>query len=254
MKRYTTLFLGVLVLFCTISCNSRSAKTETGYASNDSSVIKEKSLIALGQLWGFLKYHHPAVANGNYDWDMELLKMVPLVLEAKKDSLWKKILDDWLDDLPPVVEHPDKKLPDLEVKVKPDYGELFNEEYFFSETIGKIRRILNHIVITSNHYVNVDTKQWGQLDFPNESSYAELLYPDLSYRLLSLFRFWNIVNYFFPYRELCDQKWSEVLVEMLPDFVSAKNQEQYFLACLEIAVKLNDSHVYIQPNNMIFYL
>jgi len=161
---------------------------------------------------------------------MELIKMIPLVREAENDSLWKKLLDDWLDSLPPVMENPDKKLPDLEAKTKPDYGELFNTEYFYSETIEKIKHILDNAVITTNHYVSVN-HQNGQLSFTNEPSYKELLYPELPYRLLALFRYWNIVNYFFPYRELCDQKWSTVLADMLPEFVGAENQEEYIF-CL----------------------
>jgi len=235
------IILFCLVILCITSCSGRQPATE------QASIKEEKSLVALGQLWGFLKYHHPAVANGDYDWDMELMKRIPLVREAENDSIWKKLLDDWLDNLPPVMENPNKKLPDLEIKVKPDYGELFNDEYFYPETIEKIRYILDNAVITANHYVNVDVKQYGQLFITNEFPYKELLYPELSYRLLALFKFWNIVNYFFPYRNFCDQKWKEVLVEMLPDFVNAQNREQYILACLKFVAKIDDSHGMINP-------
>ncbi len=30
----------------------------------------------LGRVWGFLKYHHPAVASGEYDWDYELFRVL----------------------------------------------------------------------------------------------------------------------------------------------------------------------------------
>ena len=96
-------------------------KTEFGLSENE-----EKSLVALGQLWGFLKYHHPSVAKGDYDWDAELIKLILVILESKNEYQLKKILDDWLNDLPPVAENPNKKLPDLIIKVKPHYGELFN--------------------------------------------------------------------------------------------------------------------------------
>ena len=214
--------IGVALLLL-LSCVSYNRKSSVGCLSEK----EEKSLIALGQLWGFLKYHHPAVANGDYNWDMELINLIPQVLEAEHDSIWKNILDDWLDRMPTVTENPEKKLPDLEVKTKPDYGELFNPEYFYPETIDKIRYILENAEVSSNHYVKVDMKQAGQVFITNEASYHEMLYPELSYRLLALFRYWNIVNYFFPYRELCDQKWSTVLADMLSEFVYAENQEAY---------------------------
>ena len=49
--------------------------------------------------------------------------------------------------------------------------------------------------IKVNHHVSVDMKRIGQISFTNELSYNELLYPELSYRLLALFRYWNISQY-----------------------------------------------------------
>jgi len=238
MKRHIILFF--LIFLCCTLCNR---KATVSFSTNE-----EKSLVALGQLWGFLKYHHPAVANGDYDWDAELIKLIPKILEAKNDSIWKKLLDNWVDSLPSVPENSDKKLPDLEIKTKPDYGELFNTEYFLPKTIDKIKHILDNAVVSVNHYVNVDMTQYGQVFITNEPSYNEMLYPELSYRLLALFRYWNIVNYFFPYRELCDQKWSTVLSDMLPEFVNAKNQEGYIFACMKLATKIDDSHGFLFPD------
>ena len=251
MKQFFIIYF--VILGC-LSCNSKQYKAEPEKAAFSLSKNEEKALVALGQLWGFLKYHHPSVAEGNYDWDMELIKLIPSVREAENDSIWKKILDDWLDSLPHVAENPNKKLPDLEIKTKPDYGELFNTEYFLPETVEKIKYILNNAVILSNHYVNVDVNQFGQLSFSNEPSYEEFLYPELSYRLLALFRFWNMVNYFFPYRELCDQNWYEVLVDMLPNFVYAEDQLQYILACTKLFVKIDDSHTLVSTNDIVLLL
>lgn len=211
-----------------------------------------KPLIALGQLWGFLKYHHPAVAGGKYDWDMEFIKLVPAILKSENETEWKKILDDWIDRLPAVSENLNKKLPDLEVKTKPDYGILFCPEYFYPETIDKIKRILDHGVVSSSHYLDVNDR--GQLRITNEPLYREVLYPDLSYRLLSLFKYWNIVNYCFPYRELCDQKWYSVLEGMLPEFVGAADREQYVLACLRLVAKIDDSHGFFVLDDSILRL
>ena len=240
MKK-TIRILFFLILLCCTSCNR---KATVSFSANE-----EKSLVALGQLWGFLKYHHPAVANGDDDWDAELIKLIPQILEAKNDSAWKTMLDNWVDSLPPVPENSNKKLPDLEVKVKPDYGELFNAEYFFSETIDKIKYILDNAVVSTNHYVSVtERRDASSLLFTNEDTYEDMLYPELPYRLLALFRFWNCVNYFFPYRELCDQKWADVLTEMLPEFIHAKNQNEYIFACLKLVTKIDDSHGFINPN------
>lgn len=239
----------IILLFCLllgISCKHDSKQEET--SGND---FNEKGLVALGQLWGFLKYHHPAVAEGTYDWDMELIHKIPVILEAKSEKEWKSTLNAWIDSLPTVAKNQDKKVPDQETGLKPDYGELFNPEYFFPQTIEKIKYILENAIISSNHYIRVEE---GIINFDNEQAYENILYPDLSYRLLALFRHWNIINYFFPYRNLCDQKWSDVLVQMLPEFINAKDQEEYILACLKLETQIDDSHGFFQTNNANFSL
>ena len=52
--------------------------------------------MALGQLWGFLKYHHPIVAEGKLDWDAELIKIIPTIMNAKNENEWKNSLDNWI--------------------------------------------------------------------------------------------------------------------------------------------------------------
>lgn len=34
--------------------------------------IQHENLVLLGQVWGFLKYHHPTIASGELDWDLLL--------------------------------------------------------------------------------------------------------------------------------------------------------------------------------------
>jgi C-terminal processing protease CtpA/Prc len=71
-------------------------------------------------------------------------------------------------------------------------------------------------------------------------------FPPLPYRILALFRYWSIIHYFFPYRELCDTRWADVLALMLPDFVFAEDRKQYALACLKLASLIDDSHGFVQ--------
>ena len=241
-------------LFC-IPC---SAKTVSEVSDADQTVKpyheeKIKSLIATCQLWGFLKYHHPYVAAGKYDWDKELISRIPEILETENEGDWKKLLDNWITILPLVKENKEKKLPNKKATSKPNYGELFNPEYFNAETISKTKYILDNAVVSTSHYISVNNIS-GQLSITNELPYSDLLFPDLPYRLLTLFRYWNIVNYFFPYRDMCDQKWSEVLVEMLPAFIFCENAEEYISACLKLVTKIDDSHAYLNAQNYIFSL
>ncbi|MDL2322519.1 hypothetical protein LJC52_00860 [Bacteroidales bacterium OttesenSCG-928-A17] len=237
----------LFVFLSLLSCNQA-----TDSSINDLPKEKEKSFVALGQLWGFLKYHHPTVAEGKLDWDAELIKIIPSIMDAQNEEEWKTILDNWVDSLPAIRIAKKDTIPLERICVKADYGELFDTLYFNQKTIDKLQFILDNTQIKENHYIKINLNRSSNeplITITNEPTYEEMEFPELSYRILALFRYWNIVNYFFPYRELCDTKWSEVLPEMLPEFVYAENQKQYLLACLKLSAKIDDSHGYTRYND-----
>jgi hypothetical protein len=47
------------------------------------SQVQVASLATLGEVWGFLKYHHPVVTAGKRHWDYELFRVIPKVLAAR---------------------------------------------------------------------------------------------------------------------------------------------------------------------------
>jgi Periplasmic protease len=82
----------------------------------------------------------------------------------------------------------------------------------------------------------------GNPDFRNEKSYSDMPYPDAGFRLLSLYRYWNMIQYFFPNKHLTDKNWNSVLKEYIPIFVSAENKLEYELAALQIIGDVGDTH------------
>ncbi len=76
-------------------------------------------------------------------------------------------------------------------------------------------------------------------------------YPDAGYRLLSLFRYWNIIQYFFPDRYLIGEDWNPVLEEFIPKFIGAKDTAQYTLVCLELIARIHDTHANIWGSNNV---
>ena len=57
------------------------------------------NVAALGQVWGFLKYFHPAVAAGQRDWDADLLRQLPAVLACRSVAERSRVLSAWLTSL-----------------------------------------------------------------------------------------------------------------------------------------------------------
>lgn len=39
-------------------------------------VTQTQTLVAIGKVWGFLKYYHPQVATGKIDWDGQLVRLI----------------------------------------------------------------------------------------------------------------------------------------------------------------------------------
>ncbi len=76
-----------------------------------------------------------------------------------------------------------------------------------------------------------------------DKPYADMPYPTREYRLLALFRLWNVMNYFFPYQQHMDKPWDGVLREFIPRFEEAKDAAEYGLAIREMTARLQDSHV-----------
>jgi C-terminal processing protease CtpA/Prc len=75
-----------------------------------------------------------------------------------------------------------------------------------------------------------------------DKQYETMAYPGREYRLLALFRFWNVIHYFYPYKGLLDQDWDTVLPRFVPQFAAARDALEYGLAVAEMAACIQDTH------------
>jgi hypothetical protein len=78
--------------------------------------------------------------------------------------------------------------------------------------------------------------------FSNEPSYANVKLPDAGYQLLALFRFWNIIEYWFPYRDVIGENWDAVLNEFISRIGLAQTREAYQLQVMAVIARVNDTH------------
>lgn len=197
------------------------------------------NLELLGRVWGYLKYRHPEIGNGNYNWDYELLRFLPGYLRQTEVARRDELLLGWIDGLGelPVCK---KCLP------APDDAFLKPDLNWVSKSIisEKLRSKLLSIDANrhqGNHFY-IKSQPAGNPDFSVEESYSQMPYPDDGFRLLSLFRYWNMINYFFPYKHLTDKDWNLVLGEYIPKFVNANNELEYELAVLLLIGEIQDTH------------
>jgi C-terminal processing protease CtpA/Prc len=235
----------------------RKADLDTTFSSGSRVQIGEinktkvDNLANLGMIWGFLKYYHPVIENGQFNWDAELFRILPKVLGAPSKSAFSAVIEKWVDSLgKPVVCDTCSKSSKSNGKMKemPDYGWIFLENNLGTSLIAKLDGIKNNRHQGKGYYID-EVKDIGNPVFKNEKPYYQMPYPDAGYRLLSLFRYWNMIKYFFPYKHLIGEDWNQVLPEFIPKFIGAKDTTQYVLACLELIARVHDTHANIWGRN-----
>jgi hypothetical protein len=205
------------------------------------------NLELMGKIWGFLKYHHPAIAKGKYNWDYELFRILPKYIKQKDNSKRDSILSEWIDSLGEIrICKKCKETPDDAV-LKPDLNWI-NESDLSESIQQKLQFIYKNRNQGKNYYVSLKENA-GNPDFSNEKAYSDMPYPDDGFRLLSLYRYWNIVHYFYPNRHLMDKNWNSVLKEYIPVFLSAGNELEYELAAIRIIGDIQDTHANILGDN-----
>lgn len=203
-----------------------------------------ENLKKLGLIWGYLKYYHPNVAEGNYNWDYELFRIYPKIENASAEQR-DQILTDWIKGLGKFQTA--KNSEPKNVKIKPDLDWITNSG-FSKELTELLLQLKDAKRPKVNYYVdffpNVDNP-----DFRHENPYREMKYPDEGFRLLSLYRYWNMIQYYFPYKNLIEEDWKGALKEFIPKFINAKDETEYNLASLELIGRIHDTHANIWGNS-----
>jgi len=204
--------------------------------------IQAANLATLGRVWGFLKYHHPAITSGKRQWDYELFRIVPAILAAESRADAENALLRWIDSLGMVEDCAScTHLNASTVEVKPDLGWIDDQATLGAELSERLRHIYVNRAGAQQFYVSL-AQGVGNPLFDHKPSYASIKFPDAGFQLLALFRFWNIMQYWAPYRVVADENWPEVLAEFIPKVALAKDKDSFQLAMMALIAKANDTH------------
>jgi C-terminal processing protease CtpA/Prc len=199
------------------------------------------NLALLAKVWGFLKYRHPRVARGELDWDAELFRVLPLVLGASDRAACNAVLAAWCKE----VGEPKPCDPCAEAtpytRIQPRIEWIRDEARLGTELSAFLQRVhVNRFVGSQQKYV--DFEPTGNPNFEGEDPLGDAPVSDARYRLLALFRYWNIIESWFPYRDCIEEDWDAVLVEFLPRLVSTRDAESYALTVMELTARIHDTH------------
>lgn len=210
-------------------------------------ISETEKLVSLGKIYGFLKYYHPEVGKGTYNWDKQLIEYLPKVLNAPDSKELSTIYINWIDSLGKIEIC--KKCSDEEKYFDKnfDLSWLQDKSIFTEELSSKLKYIENNRNQKENFFIEIQPV--GNIKVTNEPEYKNFEFPNEEYRLLGLFKYWNLIEYFYPYKYLTDKNWDSVLTEMIPKLKNVQNKIEYQSTIKELVAKLDDSHAWITFDN-----
>ncbi|RKN79305.1 S41 family peptidase [Ulvibacterium marinum] len=196
-----------------------------------------KNLYILGKIWGFVKYHHPEIAKGNINWDSELLRTISVI-----DSTdFENQVFSWLKKF----EKPtsEKQIEDVteNVAFKANTNWISSSDITSNNLLELLHALQEAPKEKVNYYLKF-APHIGNPLFKNERSYKDMEWNDDGLKLIGLFRYWNMIEYFFPYKHLIDEDWNNVLKTSIPMFLKADDELGYKLAMLKLIREIQDTH------------
>lgn len=189
----------------------------------------------LGLVWGLLKYHHSEVSKGNYNWDEIFVENIDRLEGVQTQANLDSFLLNFV-----------LSVKESKIKTETNTDNLFTKNFDYNwieqysrnkELYTKLKQLENNTSI-GNYY----TSKSGIPTFENEKGFKAFDYKIKSHRLLELFSFWNVIQYYDVNKYLMDKNWFGQLDHFIDSFVNSNSQLEYELAKTSLIVSLNDSH------------
>ncbi|MCC9072175.1 peptidase S41 [Flavobacterium sp. F-65] len=206
-------------------------------------ITETEKLVATCKVWGFLKYYHPKVAKGDFNWDNQLIEVLPKIDKAQTKEEFSLVIEKWIDSLgevPSIV--PITPAVDIEYFDKNFDLSWINTNKLFSKKLSKKLKFIETNRFQGSQFYIDGAEHVGNVSLKNES-YLNPDFNDKNSKLRMLFMYWNLIEYFFPYKYQMDQKWEVVLEKALPNVINAKDSSSFFTEIKKVVSRLDDSHV-----------
>nr|WP_295774954.1 S41 family peptidase [Rhodoferax sp.] len=207
-------------------------------------------LALLGKVWGFLKYHHPRVTAGEVHWDYALFQVLPDLLAASDTTRAQAILLRWIDRLGPLGPcQPCVAPPQRDVYLQPNLAWLGDTTLLSPALSQRLKGIYRQRPVQEKQFYVSMVPNVGNPKFEHELPYANMAKKaDAGLHLLSVLRFWNIVEYWFPYRDIMGENWDAVLRASIPKVMLATDLIGYQREMIALIARAHDSHANLRSS------
>ena len=121
----------------------------------------------------------------------------------------------------------------------PQFGEIIKEP------IGSNLMCVVPLTLLTNDtstYPQTDKLKFDQLKSEIDKVSIDEYFFDMKTNLASVIVTWNVFQHFFPYLDVIDTDWNEVLGETLKDALSNKRKKDFFVTLSRMISKINDGH------------
>lgn len=215
------------------------------------------NLETLCRVWGYAKYHHPVFCDTlcRVDVDSALFALLPQVVHADRVTRNRHLLD-WvrsLGDYTPNRVDYEQSLAPLELVSTVDLA-WTRDTILLGCDLSHLLQDLRYAERGENYYLRMGTMENGPgyhyLSLRNERSYPTQQM-DSGLNLLTLFRLWNVIEYYAPNRSLTLHPWEEVLTSYIPRMGVETDPVRFSRLYFRLIRELNDGHAYA-PIEMLF--
>ena len=215
------------------------------------------NLETLCRVWGYAKYHHPVFCDTlcRVDVDSALFALLPKVVHADRDTRNRHLLD-WvrsLGDYTPNRVDYEQSLAPLELVSTVDLA-WTRDTILLGCDLSHLLQDLRYAERGENYYLRMGTMENGPgyhyLSLRNEKFYPTQQM-DSGLNLLTLFRLWNVIEYYAPNRSLTLRPWNEVLSTYIPLMGVETDPVHFSRLSFRLIRELNDGHAYA-PIEMLF--
>ena len=236
------------------------AKASSGFSMTSDDLRDPRvpgNLETLCRVWGYAKYHHPVFCDTlcRVDVDSALFALLPKVVHADRETRNRHLLD-WVRSLgaytPNRVEC-EQTLAPYDLVETADLGWTADTVLLGGE-LSKLLQELRYAERGENYYLRMGTMENGPgyhyLSLRNEKFYPTQQM-DSGLNLLTLFRLWNVIEYYAPNRSLTLHPWEEVLTSYIPRMGVETDPVRFSRLYFRLIRELNDGHAYA-PIEMLF--
>ena len=211
-------------------------------------------LYYLCKIWGFAKYYHNNNSDISVKVDSILLAYMPKVINTQDKSQYNDLLINLINSIQyaPLTK---KNVLDIDAYTLIDNSWMEDSLCLDENVSERLKEIFSKYngwnkskssSFVYNHENTGAVKQYHEIKYDSFS--------DENIRLLGLFRYWNMINYFYPLKNYMDESWDKALYESIPLFKQSSTKEDYHKAIYQLTNRLCDSHTSLPAtvDNVIF--